>query len=264
MLEKIQKIREEIASSHTDKAIVLLEELLNALNEKELHEELIILSAQYNKYKREKRINILSFEDEQIIINRVHNSINEIVRALEDGRNTTIFDTSNLKGNYTPPANREIEKFRTHLFEEIRILDIESNWNPKTFTPLDVKVLLESRDGNSTRAADLMKLLLKDKKTKAFLIIGDPGSGKSVALRKLCRNLLAKKSRDLIPLYINLREWNTSYQNRKNIVNLYDFIVSYISDSNSSFVKNFTRKHFSMKKAGYYFFLIHSMRFRKF
>jgi Cdc6-like AAA superfamily ATPase len=47
------------------------------------------------------------------------------------------------------------------------------------------------------------------RRARLFLVIGDPGSGKSVALRELCRDLLEKTSQARLPLpvYLNLREW---------------------------------------------------------
>ncbi|WP_164997072.1 NACHT domain-containing protein [Malaciobacter molluscorum] len=48
----------------------------------------------------------------------------------------------------------------------------------------------------------------KNKKDKAFLVLGDPGSGKSTSLCKLCIDLLDDVEKtNRIPIYINLKEW---------------------------------------------------------
>jgi len=58
------------------------------------------------------------------------------------------------------------------------------------------------------RIVDLQRALRGDRATHAFLVLGDPGAGKSVALRKLARDMLDEVGRTgRVPIYINLREW---------------------------------------------------------
>ncbi len=60
------------------------------------------------------------------------------------------------------------------------------------------------------RGKSITELLsaIKRSKERLFMVLGDPGSGKSVALRKLARDMAAEAEKtDKIPVYINLKEW---------------------------------------------------------
>lgn len=67
-------------------------------------------------------------------------------------------------------------------------------------------------------------------KTAYFLVLGSPGAGKSVVLRKLCQDLEQEVPRTgKIPVYINLREWHVaekwSETNPPTVQQLRDFIL---------------------------------------
>lgn len=65
-----------------------------------------------------------------------------------------------------------------------------------------------------------------------YLLIGEPGSGKSVALRKLCRELLQQVDESgKIPLYINLKEWtNLSGHLQEDNMPKQEHLVEFILD----------------------------------
>ena len=73
-------------------------------------------------------------------------------------------------------------------------------------------------------------------RTRLFLVIGDPGSGKSVALRKLCHDLLDRaegkgfvnrfRRQGRIPIYVNLREFSIHMDNKGSVFKGYAFLVS--------------------------------------
>ena len=57
---------------------------------------------------------------------------------------------------------------------------------------------------------DLLEAI-KQSDDRLFLLVGDPGAGKSVALRKLCLDILKESvNREYIPIYVNLKEWTDS------------------------------------------------------
>ena len=98
------------------------------------------------------------------------------------------------------------------LCEELRDnldrIDSESNWSHRHFVPLDAEVEILRGERKSRRVMDLFMGIRANSRSRLFLLLGDPGSGKSVALRKLCRILLEEVERTgKVPIYVNLKEW---------------------------------------------------------
>jgi NACHT domain len=95
------------------------------------------------------------------------------------------------------------------LDSKMQTLDIETNWSIENFIPLDAEVEIITNNKKKRTITDLLGAIKKLKKERTFLVLGEPGSGKSVALRKLCRDLLREEANTVykIPLYINLKEW---------------------------------------------------------
>ena len=74
--------------------------------------------------------------------------------------------------------------------------------------PLKADVEIKRKGKNQKKVVDLLAALKKchQNNQPIYLLIGEPGSGKSVALRKLCRELLEEVDESgKIPLYINLK-----------------------------------------------------------
>jgi hypothetical protein len=109
-----------------------------------------------------------------------------------------------------PSFAQKLESFRSALAQHLETSDRQANWSPDYYTELEAEVEIVATPGSSARKriTDLQSALRSDRKTRAFLVLGDPGGGKSVALRKLARDMLAEiGTTGRIPLYINLREW---------------------------------------------------------
>lgn len=136
-----------------------------------------------------------------------------------------------LAAELVPPRlNRETRRrlarrrrFAEHVENEVRRLNSEQSWSDYRFAELEAEVEAEGR----RRALPFLPLLLprttsglrREKSlTKAInvsrerllLIEGDPGSGKSVALRHVAMKLAGRAKRrglrTVIPIYINLKE----------------------------------------------------------
>ncbi|HEY4640540.1 MAG TPA: hypothetical protein VII75_04295 [Thermoanaerobaculia bacterium] len=109
-------------------------------------------------------------------------------------------------------------RFAAHVVTEISDLDVAEDWNDARFSELEAEVEAEGRrrtwlgfprKGMLSRERSLSEALRKSRE-RLILLEGEPGAGKSVALRHLAITIAssATKSRSLgslIPLYINLK-----------------------------------------------------------
>lgn len=77
------------------------------------------------------------------------------------------------------------------LSDDLRSIDIKTNWSAQYFTPLDAEVEVNTGNRKKKRIMDLLGAIKKSD-DRLFLVLGDPGSGKSVALRKLAQDLSKK------------------------------------------------------------------------
>ena len=105
---------------------------------------------------------------------------------------------------------QKLDAFCSALEQYLVNTDRQANWSPEFYTELEAEVEIQNAIGSSQRklVANLQRAIRSDRDTQAFLILGDPGSGKSVALRKLARDMLKQVSATgRVPIYINLREW---------------------------------------------------------
>ncbi|MFN7118202.1 MAG: hypothetical protein ACK4TA_15485 [Saprospiraceae bacterium] len=99
--------------------------------------------------------------------------------------------------------NERLESVCKSLVDDLRSIDIKTNWSVHNFVPLEAEVEVQTDSGSKKKVTDLLKAI-KSSKDRVFLVLGDPGSGKSVALRKLCQDLAKEvKKTKKIPIYIN-------------------------------------------------------------
>jgi len=106
--------------------------------------------------------------------------------------------------------NAEIDSFCVKLRHDIIALDTQSGWNPQDYAELEAEVEVRSSHGlvRRKRVLNLQKVIRVDGRPRSFLLLGVPGAGKSVALRRLALHMLEKRSdSSCIPVYVNLREW---------------------------------------------------------
>jgi len=90
-------------------------------------------------------------------------------------------------------------------------MDIETNWSAEFFEPLVADVETKKSGRIVRRTSSLINAIVNEQTASAILVLGDPGSGKSVALRKLAGELVSEvKKTGRLPLYINLRDWQPS------------------------------------------------------
>lgn len=120
------------------------------------------------------------------------------------------------------------------MSKKIDLLDKEYNWLDRYFVPLKADVEIKRKGKNQRKVVDLLTALKKchQRNQPIYLLIGEPGSGKSVALRKLCRELLEEvDASGKIPLYINLKEWiNLSGHLQEGDMPKQEHLVEFILD----------------------------------
>ena len=109
--------------------------------------------------------------------------------------------------------SRRMERINEQM--NLRVLSDAGRENRtlQSFTPMDAELEVRIGSKRKKRYDDLLKCLKQNRKGKTvFLVKGNPGSGKSVALRKLSTDLMRNvQDSGRIPVYINLKHWNEAW-----------------------------------------------------
>ena len=108
-----------------------------------------------------------------------------------------------------------------------------------------------------------MRALKADRTSRVMLVLGDPGAGKSIALRKLAKELMKEVDRTgRLPVYVNLKEWGPDRQWSEEAPptaqELRGFILQTLK-AYSVFADQFLSQYFDrMLDRGRFFFLLDS------
>jgi DNA polymerase III delta prime subunit len=171
---------------------------------------------------------------------------------------------SPLEKEFPAPEYKDrLKGFCRVLKDNLDRVEREGNWSAELFVPLDAEVEIRGVGEISKKKQDLLSALKKEKNVETFLVIGQPGSGKSVALRKLCRELLSEvKETGKVPVYINLKEWSTYVWSRDNpptMDNFHEFVLQNIKNQGDRFTTDFLTVYFDrMVETGRLFFIFDS------
>ncbi|MDH0140754.1 NACHT domain-containing protein [Aquipseudomonas alcaligenes] len=148
--------------------------------------------------------------------------------------------------------NKQLDSFCTNLRGHLRKLDNESNWSPDYYTELEAEVeAISSKFGAKRRkSVNLQDAIRSDRVSKSFLVLGAPGAGKSVALRKLAIDMLGEVGKSgRVPIYINLREWPLNFESRDaggkiSTQELERFVVESLKERGDVFTEQFIDTYF--------------------
>lgn len=159
-----------------------------------------------------------------------------------------------------------IQILKQSLLSQLDQLDHVSRWNDANYVPLQAEVQILEGKASRRRIVDLLKALRRDQASKIFVVLGDPGTGKSVAMRKLARDLLASSSiSDRIPIYVNLKEWrhieNWSPESPPTSQDFHDFVQHNLLqtlDWNSQSFLLESDNYRKLLEAGFFFFIFDS------
>lgn len=98
--------------------------------------------------------------------------------------------------------------FVSVLKSRLETVDEELRWHHEDFVNLRAEVDVRNAGASRRRVADLVEAIKLNRDADVFVVVGVPGAGKSVALRKACMDLLnTQRSNERIPIYVNLKEW---------------------------------------------------------
>ena len=169
---------------------------------------------------------------------------------------------------------RRRQQFARVLAGDLLALGKAENWNDQFFVDLEAEVEVEGRyytsalrrmfhrhQGGLRRVPSLMDAI-ESSADQLLLVVGDPGSGKSVALRHLAHQMATKAARSnrvrrRIPLYINLREIPETAA-----APTADFVKGFVIDSvrrGDADTADYVREHWdSYRDEGIWFFAFDS------
>jgi NACHT domain len=157
----------------------------------------------------------------------------------------------------------QLRRYSQVLAGRLATLDDETKWDDYFFAPLEAEVEVNSGRQTRKKIVDLMKALKGERTSRIILVLGDPGSGKSIALRKLAKDLLAEVEKTgRLPVYVNLKEWahgkQWTEQEPPTKEDLRDFILHSLK-AQSLFADQFLGTYFNpMLDRGRFFFLLDS------
>lgn len=130
------------------------------------------------------------------------------------------------------------------LESDLTSLAKAENWNDQWFTDLEAEVEIEGRyhsgywnrllkkEERGLRRINSLMEAIESSDEQFLLLVGDPGSGKSVALRHLAHQLSGRSSKSrrkntIIPLYINLKEFPPAPPGGPTV----DFVKTFVLDN---------------------------------
>jgi hypothetical protein len=105
-------------------------------------------------------------------------------------------------------SRQQLAQVTENLARHLDQLNHQMDWSDGRFVELEAELEENNEVGIRRRVPRVVDSLRRTRGREIVLILGEPGTGKSVALRKLARLLLHRAGKTgNLPVYVNLREW---------------------------------------------------------
>ena len=118
----------------------------------------------------------------------------------------------------TPFSKSDLEAITRGILDQLSRLDDEAAFLSGSQSHIQAQVEEEETSNFRIYQLKLLHLAKKIKPSDVVILKGEPGSGKSIALRQLARELLSRtKQTQKVPVYLNLREWHFDTSKRHEI-----------------------------------------------
>jgi hypothetical protein len=166
--------------------------------------------------------------------------------------------------SYSPEEkkrSRDSRLFANHVLREINQRNLSENWKDEEFAELEAEVeaqgqrvyLLPFRDmfrvPTGIRREPSLTRALERSSERLILLEGDPGAGKSVALRHVAQNIAnrassARQANSVLPIFVNLKELRCEPDEAVDRDLIRKFIFQSLNRINDRFVDEFLESEF--------------------
>ncbi len=153
---------------------------------------------------------------------------------------------------------RRRRRFAVHVSTEIDRIDTPPDWSDHKFSELEAEVEAEGhrrrvfgfRRQPTLRREGSLSRALQASRERLILLEGEPGAGKSVALRHLAVVLASsaaksRNARSIVPLYINLKSIDCPSDKHVDVALIREHVLKTLNRANDSAVEDFLNDEFA-------------------
>jgi hypothetical protein len=166
--------------------------------------------------------------------------------------------------SYSPEEkkrSRDSRLFANHVLREINQRNLSENWKDEEFAELEAEIEAQGqrrylfpfrelfRVPTGIRREPSLTLALERSSERLILLEGDPGAGKSVALRHVAQSIAtraskAKQSNSILPIFVNLKELKCEENELVDRGLVRNFILQSLNRINDRFIDEFLEAEF--------------------
>lgn len=220
-----------------------------------------------------------------------------LIAIIEIFKKFILYSQNTIKYIETRFYNLEIRQFVdirnnfvNHLVYEVQKLNLKADWNDFLYTELEAEVEVDlslnfemgfwknpfvllnyfwhtfKKFAGISPSLKFQKNLIRaimNSKSRSFLVIGDPGSGKTVSLRHLflemAKTCISSKNKSaIVPIYLNLKHLDLGFEN-VNADSIHNWVLEQLRSNQDRTIHEFLDNNFEqMLKNGCFFFLFDS------